>query len=90
MSITNTSFESGVNHIVSRFVEVLITPIIWLLTGFAIVLFFYGLTNFILNSEGSQKENGKRHMISGLVGLFIIFAVWGIIALIGNTVTSLR
>jgi hypothetical protein len=60
------------------------------LTGAAVILFFYGLASFILNADGTEKESGKKHMISGMVGLFIIFAVWGIVALVGDTVQSFK
>lgn len=54
------------------------------------IMFFWGLAHFILSSDSTVKENGKNHMIWGVVGLFIIFSVWGIIAFIGDSVEALR
>jgi len=90
MAINDTALGRGIMEITEKVVSIIITPVTWLITGAAIVLFFYGLTNFILNSEGTEKENGKRHMITGLLGLLIIFAVWGIIGIIGATIKSVR
>lgn len=85
-----TSFEEGVMGLTHRISDVILTPIVWLLTGGAMVYFFWGLANFILSSDSKVKENGKQHMIYGVVGLFIIFSVWGIIGFVGDSVQSLK
>jgi hypothetical protein len=77
-------------EITYKFSDVIFTPIIWLLTGGAMIMFFWGLAHFILSSDSTVKENGKSHMVWGLVGLFIIFSVWGIIGFVGDSVESLR
>ncbi len=53
------------------------TPV---LAGIGVLLFFWGLAKFIRNS-GDEKEhtNGKNLMIWGVVGFFVMFAVWGIV-----------
>lgn len=85
-----TSFEKGVMKVTYKFTDVIFTPIISLLIGASMIMFFWGLAHFILSEDSTVKENGKRHMVWGVVGLFIIFAVWGIIAFIGDSVESLR
>ncbi len=90
MAVSDTAFESGIKTITHKIVDVLITPIEWLLIGASLVMFFYGLVVFLATSESAKKEDGKRHMLWGLVGLFIIFAVWGVVTIVGDTVNSLR
>lgn len=50
------------------------------LGGIAILVFLWGLAVFILNS-GNEKaaEEGKSRMIWGVVGIFVIFSMWGLI-----------
>lgn len=51
----------------------------------AVLFFFWGLAEFILASgEESAKEEGRRKMIWGVVALFVIVSIWGIIAFLGN------
>ncbi len=47
----------------------------------AVVCFFYGVAKFIWG-EGQGKDEGKKVMVWGIVGLFVISSVWGIIYLI--------
>ena len=37
-------------------------------------------------SNGGDGQDGKRHVLWGLVGMFIMFSVWGIIGFISETI----
>ncbi len=87
----DTAFGQGMMKITEKISDIILTPIVWLLTGAAIIMFLYGLVVFLANNEdSSEKEAGKKHMLYGMAGLLIIFAVWGIINFIGATVNSIR
>lgn len=58
-----------------------ITPII---VALALVYFFWGLAKYILAS-GEGKDEGKSMMIWGIIALFVMVSVWGLVGLIGNT-----
>jgi hypothetical protein len=58
-----TAFEEGVQTITYKFVNIIITPIEWLLIGASLIMFFYGLVMFMVNSDSNQKEEGKKHML---------------------------
>lgn len=51
--------------------------------AFALCLlyFFWGVAKYIRVSSGSEKaaEEGKRIMLYGIIALFVVFSVWGII-----------
>ena len=53
-----------------------------LLVAIALLVFFWGLMKYILNlSSGEAKvEEGKNIMKWGLIALFVMVSVWGIIA----------
>ena len=69
--LTNTKLiASDVRYIVE-----LLIPISFSL---AVVCFFYGVAKYIWG-EGQGKEDGRKIMIWGVIGLFVISSVWGII-----------
>jgi TM2 domain-containing membrane protein YozV len=59
------------------------------LAGLALLVFFFGLAKFILNaaSEEAQRE-GKQFMIWGIIALFVMVSVWGLVAVLQNTFFS--
>ena len=62
----------------------IINLIIPILIALALVVFFWGLVKYIWSS-GEGHEEGKNVMIAGLVSLFIMVSVFGIIRLVGDT-----
>ena len=52
----------------------------------ALLFFFWGLAKFI-RASGDEKaiEEGKRTMIWGVVALFVMVSVWGLVYLLQNT-----
>ena len=48
-----------------------------LLMTLAVVLFFWGVVKFIAQDK---KEEGKTMMIWGVIALFVMFTIWGIIS----------
>ena len=52
----------------------------------ALVLFFYGLAKYVLSSSSEDSKAGARKiMVAGLISLFIMVSIWGILQLFGNT-----
>ncbi len=49
----------------------------------ALVVFIWGMVVFILNSGNEQaRSEGKQKMIWGIVALFVIVSVWGLVNII--------
>jgi hypothetical protein len=71
-----------------RISEVIINPILALAFAVALLVFIWGIVQFIwgLSNEAGDKEEGKQHMLWGIIGMFIMVAAWAILGLIGNTV----
>lgn len=55
--------------------------------GAALLVFFWGLVKFILKA-GDEKgvEEGRRLMLWGIIALFIMVSVWGLVAFIRNEI----
>lgn len=74
------------SQILSNFVEYIINPAILVIFAAGFFLFVWGLVQFLLNlGEGSDNSEGKQHMLWGIVGMFIMASVYGIIALLDAT-----
>ncbi len=64
----------------------LINRAILLLTGIALLAFLWGVAEFILNAgNATELEEGKRKMFYGVIGLFILVSLWGIVALLSGS-----
>jgi|SRR3989338_3400199 len=51
----------------------------------AILFFFWGVAKYILAAgEEEAKAEGRRVMIGGVIGIFVIAAIWGLVAFIGS------
>lgn len=74
----NTNFAGLVSILVS-----FINSLVPLLVGIAIVLFMWGVVRFLYHSGDSHsKGQDKEIMLWGLVSLFVIVSVWGILRLL--------
>ena len=57
-----------------------------IITGIALLVFFWGLIKFIASAGDTEKrKDGKQFMVWGVVALFVMFAIWGIIAFINTS-----
>lgn len=74
--------------IISKINNVIINPIIGVLFGVALVVFLYGLVQYLWKSHGdpSAIKEGSRHIGWGLVGMFIMFSVFGFLQIILNSI----
>lgn len=59
--------------------------IIPVLITLAVVYFIWGVIQYTVSQDEEAKKKARGKIIAGLIGLFVIVAFWGIIALITNT-----
>jgi hypothetical protein len=67
----------------------IVNPLILLLIALAVVVFIAGVVEFIwAHTQGSEDKigDGKRHMLWGIIGLFVTVSAFGIMNLICNTI----
>lgn len=76
--------------IIDKIKTEIINPIIILLVAVAVGYFLYGLMEFIRNQDNEDaQESGKKHMLWGVIGIAIMFSVYGILNLVNNIAGSL-
>jgi hypothetical protein len=84
-SSSGTTFATIVGNIVSIVSGGLI-PVLYAL---AFLYFVYGLTRFVFADGEENRTKGKNIMIYGLIGLVVIFGVWGFVGIMLTTLNSL-
>ncbi|MFZ2038647.1 MAG: hypothetical protein WAV11_01775 [Minisyncoccia bacterium] len=73
----------SIQEIVVKIETAIVDPLIYLIATLAIIIFLWGLYQFVKNAEDSSKRSdGVQHMIWGTVGLAIMFSVYGILNVI--------
>jgi uncharacterized membrane protein YidH (DUF202 family) len=77
---------ADVNTLVQKVNKVILNPLIVLMFAIALMYFLYGVFEFLTNTEDVEKRaDGKTHMLWGVVGMFIMMAVFTIMSIITNT-----
>lgn len=57
-----------------------------LLMAVALIAFFWGLVKYIWSAgNGDAQKQGRSIMVAGIVGLFIMVGIWGIIGILEST-----
>jgi hypothetical protein len=51
----------------------------------AFAAFLWGMFKFIRSSDTKDKQDSKQFIYGGLIGLFVMVSVWGIIKILGTT-----
>jgi hypothetical protein len=79
--------EASVLTFVKSINRVIINPIIFFMFAVAMVYFLYGVVQYLLSPGNEElKKTSKSHMLWGIIGLFIMVGVFGIMRIILNTV----
>ena len=71
---------NGLKDLIKAFGGVM-GKLIWVFFAVALLVFFWGLVKFIFRVGGDEKavEEGKNIMIWGVVSLFVMLTVWGLV-----------
>jgi len=57
-----------------------------ILMGVAFAYFLYGVVKYIMaGSDDIAKAAGKQVLINGIIGLFVMTAVWGLVSVLTTT-----
>ena len=82
-SLTNNPKFQDLLAYVTCIITKSVIPLIFAL---AVVLFVWGVVQFVINSdEEAKKEKGKQFMIWGIIALTVMVSVWGLVGILANT-----
>ena len=63
----------------------LINQIIPILIAGALAYFIYGVIKFVISSDADDKEAARKVVVQGVIGLFVIVSVWGLVGVVQST-----
>ncbi|HZS42757.1 MAG TPA: hypothetical protein VFA52_00880 [Candidatus Paceibacterota bacterium] len=75
--LTNISvLVASATHILNQLIPFFI--------GLGVVVFFYGIIRYALAGSGEDKSAARSIMIWGIIALFVMVSVWGLVNFLGN------
>lgn len=93
LNLIQTAYAADVSpqvtNLITNILREIVNPIIALLVGIAVLVFIYGVFEFVSNAESSdERKTGGQHMLWGSIGLFIMSSAYGIMNLIIGTISG--
>lgn len=89
LGLINHASAATIDTLLAKIDKVILNPAIGFIFALALAYFLYGVVQFLLSKEkGEIPADGKRHMLWGLVGMFIMLSAYGIINFIINTINQ--
>jgi len=71
---TIEAFICTIGRILNTLIPILVTA--------GVVVFIWGIVQYIIGSDEDSKKKGRNKIIWGLVGLVVIVAMWGLVAMV--------
>ncbi len=82
----DANVDTSVYGIINQ-VNKVINAIIPFLVGLAVLVIIWGVFNYISGAGDEEKRaQAKQFIIWGVVGVFIMLSVWGLVGILTNTV----
>lgn len=74
--------------LITNLANTILDPLVGIALTVALVVFFWGMVKYI-KSLGSEKDkiDGKAMMFWGVIALFVMVSVWGLVNLVSDTLT---
>lgn len=79
--VTTQTSIAGIICKIAEFVNLIIPIVI----GLAVLIFIWGVVQYVIAKEEEAKTEGRDKMIYGLIGLAVIVSVWGLVAVLKNS-----
>ncbi len=77
---------AAVGILLAKINTYILNPVIILGFVIATIVFFYGIAKFIWSADkDAEREQGKKSILYGVIGLFIMFSVFGIMHFVLDT-----
>lgn len=85
--MNSTALNNTVAASVSKIVSVIVVPIVTVVFALAVLYFVWGAAGLIIYKDDADKrKETEMHILWGVIGMFIMISVYGIIRLIANSI----
>ncbi|MEZ0208774.1 MAG: hypothetical protein ACAH17_01195 [Candidatus Paceibacterota bacterium] len=77
-------------QILTNIITEVFSPIYQAVVGVTILYFLYGVARYVIELNNPESQTtGRSHLFWGLVGLFIVLSVGGILAFLNGSIGSM-
>lgn len=63
----------------------IVNSLIPIFIGLALLTFIWGVLSYIIAKDDATKQSARGVMIYGIIGLFVIVSIWGIVGLLRDS-----
>ena len=63
----------------------LLGAVLPVLIALGVVLFVWGVIQYVVGDDEEAKKKGRNRMIYGIIGLAVIIGLWGLVKIVTNT-----
>ena len=74
----------SIQEIIEKITQEILNPVIYLLFAAATIMFVVGIIKYILSASPQQVDQGKKTMLYGIIGLFVMASAYGIVKILCN------
>jgi len=67
------------------FIKSILDTALPLIIAAAVVYFIYGIAKYVMSGDEDAKSLAKYKIIYGIIGLFVMVSVWGLVNILVNT-----
>ncbi len=76
--------SNDINGLISK-ANGLLNSLIPLLMVAALVVFFWGLVQYVMGAGEGNHEKGRNIIVAGVIALFVMATVWGLVRFLQNS-----
>lgn len=70
--------------LMDRVIDTINNKTIPLMVSIALLVFFWGIVRYLYAAGGTEKEESKKFLFWGVISLFVMTAIWGIVGILTN------
>lgn len=80
--------QKTLQQLVADFILLSSGYVLKILLGLIVLTFLYGLMKYMFKGQGSDtaRAEGRKLMLWGIIGIFVVTSVWGLVAIFTNFV----
>ncbi|HYD93377.1 MAG TPA: hypothetical protein VEB18_02900 [Candidatus Paceibacterota bacterium] len=76
----NSIFSAA--EVITRIINGVVIPLVF---AVAFIVFIVGVVRYFIANEGDDRKNARSLMIYGILGFFVMVAVWGLVNILLGT-----
>lgn len=85
MVLPFVTHAQGLFNLVDRAKD-FITRLVPLIIGIAVLYFLWGVLKYVVAKDSEAQQEARSVMVMGIIVLFVMVSIWGLVNLLGETV----